>query len=222
MPTYTLDQAITVTSGNILFDSEIADLDGDGWLDFVSLVTTSTGTSGSLRVFFGTAPGGFESTSTDFVFPGARAVRVGDFTPHPVTPNLASLGFGLRLDSADVNGDGHLDLACSAWSGGSERIYLNDGLGNLTLALSDPTPNGNTAEVSFADIDGDGDPDLLVAHRNRTSQVVLNDGDGNFDVEPLGTTLGQACNILAADLNNDGVMDLFRGNIGEAEVWFGE
>ena len=121
-----------------------------------------------------------------------------------------------------MDGDGDLDIVSARTTMGGPNVWSNEG-GNMFSALMDQTL-GTTLDrgSELGDFDGDGDPDLLVAHRNRTSQVLLNDGDGNFDVEPLGTTLGQAFNILGADLNNDGVMDLFRGNAGMLQVWFGE
>lgn len=68
---------------------------------------------------------------------------------------------------ADVNGDGKLDLLVTTYEHGT-ILFLNDGNGHFTWdhhsGLDSTTVGGST--MSLADIDGDGDLDLYVAHYN--------------------------------------------------------
>ena len=127
----------------------------------------------------------------------------------------------------DADGDGDQDLYLV--SGGSEfttdrpelsdRLLLNDGKGNFTVAgdaLPDLRSSGSC--VRAADFDRDGDLDLFVGGRLRParfpeavdSYVLVNDGRGHFAPAspPEFTKLGLVCDALWTDFNNDGWMDL--------------
>ena len=85
---------------------------------------------------------------------------------------------------------------------------------------------GTTAEwtnkVEIADLDGDGDPDLLFANRGDyrpprrpvMSRVFLNSGEGTFTEvtgKVLGATEAHAQVLKAADLDGDGLQDVMLG-----------
>ncbi len=131
----------------------------------------------------------------------------------------------------DADGDGDLDLYVA--SGGSEfpstsldladRLYLNDGRGNLTKSPQ-TLPAGrleSTGAVSAADYDGDGDLDLFVGARLRpllygvpvNGYILQNDGKGNFknvtkEVAPELMEIGMITDAIWADLDGDGDEDL--------------
>lgn len=68
-----------------------------------------------------------------------------------------------RMDSADLNDDGHIDIFISNF-GLPNYIWLNDGKGNLYdsgLRLGDPA---HTASVSLIDLDGDEDLDVFLSN----------------------------------------------------------
>jgi hypothetical protein len=115
---------------------------------------------------------------------------------------------------ADLDGDGDLDLVSSNDRPDRKLVYLNDGTGHFRVASTFGAPEWSTRYVTVADLNGDKRPDLIVANRSggtsndKPSYVCLNDGNGAFPVcTPLATQ--SATIIVAADLDGDGVIDLF-------------
>jgi hypothetical protein len=126
---------------------------------------------------------------------------------------------------ADVNKDGHPDIYVGNHYGGNHvtpRLLLNDGTGHFTVGgslppqLGDPSfPVGYTT-CTFADVNGDGNPDLILGADDNTpnSAVLLNDGTGNFTplanaipAKPFGAN-AIALNAVPVDVNRDGHLDL--------------
>jgi hypothetical protein len=133
----------------------------------------------------------------------------------------------------DANGDGKLDLYAA--SGGYEamtgspeyqdRLYLNDGKGNFTLA-TDALPTNTTSKlcVRACDYNKDGKPDLFISGRvdpwhypTPVSSIILrNDSkDGHIkftdvtaQVAPVLKNVGMVCDALFTDFDNDGWPDM--------------
>ncbi len=77
--------------------------------------------------------------------------------------------------------------------------------------------NGKSIVAVFADLNGDGYPDLYVGNWNRQNDLYINNGNGTFS--NMTTMSGTGCgdlhetnSVLLADFNNDGKPDLFVGN----------
>ncbi|MCR6655313.1 MAG: VCBS repeat-containing protein [Opitutus sp.] len=129
-----------------------ADVNGDGHADV--FVSGSAGQAG--RLFFGNAEGKFAPATSQPWSNDAECDDVGAVF-------------------LDLNGDKHPDLLLVA--GGvqhergsdklNNRLYLNDGKGNFTLAGPDVlAPDGeSTAAVAVSDFNGDGRVDLFVGGR---------------------------------------------------------
>jgi hypothetical protein len=133
----------------------------------------------------------------------------------------------------DANGDGKLDLYAA--SGGymeapntapyQDRLYLNDGKGNFTLA-TDAIPVNYTSKqcVKVCDYNKDGKLDLFVSGRVEpwkypkpvSSMILRNDSkDGHVkftdvtdQVAPGLKNIGLVCDALFTDFDNDGWPDL--------------
>jgi hypothetical protein len=92
-----------------------------------------------------------------------------------------------KIAAGDVNGDGAMDIVCanmgSTMPGTQNRLYLNDGVGNLTdvTATHLPAAVDWTGAVELGDIDGDGDLDIFFGNAAaQGSRLYLNDGTGRF------------------------------------------
>ena len=181
----------------------VADVNGDGLEDIYR-----TGASGHPGVLLLQQPDGVFRTASGL--PKAEeAVR-----------ELGSLFF-------DADGDGDQDLYLV--SGGSQpgpdaptlqdRLLLNDGRGNFTLATAALPPIRSSGScVRATDVDRDGDLDLFVGGRltpgrfpePTDSYLLLNDGGGTFtDGSPESFTgIGLVCDALWTDYDGDGWVDL--------------
>jgi hypothetical protein len=146
------------------------------------------------------------------------------------TPNLPQQrAYTYYADAADVNGDGTIDLYLGNTQTVSPEILLNDGQGHFRLspgalpAAIDPPANVTCGR--FADVNGDGAPDLIVAGADYSSGsktfrfppntfVLLNDGHGRFAVLPNSLPpkpfpmTGEADEMKVLDLNADSHPDL--------------
>jgi len=138
------------------------------------------------------------------------AGRIGAQPAGPPSADLAVPGsdVGPGMAVADVNGDGALDVFLPGPDLG--HLLLGDGRGHLRPgpALDHPGGQGHTAV--FGDVDGDGDPDLLVLSRTGSSQVLENNGRGRFGPTktPGLTALGPAHAAAWLDVDGDGRLDL--------------
>jgi len=76
------------------------------------------------------------------------------------------------------------------------------------------TAENNTQSVALADIDGDGDLDLVAGNLTEANRVYTNDGSGNFTDSGQALGSNSTTSVALADIDGDGDLDLVAGNRG--------
>jgi hypothetical protein len=173
----------------MVFDWDIADMDGDGKPD---LVVSREGSVHALDVLLGDGQGGFTLT-------GSLDLSGTVFAPHVVL--------------ADMDGDGHTDAAIG--QGGHVRVSLGDGAGGLLPPGSgQPHAGYSVRDLHGVDAEGDGDTDLLVVtdwNWGFDWDLMLGDGRGGLSLDPgpsEGSCDSWTRGSAVGDLNGDQRPDL--------------
>jgi FG-GAP-like repeat len=112
----------------------------------------------------------------------------------------------------DLDGDSDLDLVLAKgrhWPL-HDHVLLNNGRGEFTVVRNLGETPDRTYSAILADLDGDGDLDVLVSNDQPDKKLVyLNDGKANFRVSGnWGDPKWAIRNAAAADLNGDQKPDL--------------
>lgn len=128
----------------------------------------------------------------------------------------ASTG-GTNYHAADFNGDGRVDLLAAALTGGTMKLYINNGSSFSEQSLTGPA---NGVRTVVGDFNGDGLADVLYQIGGTASDwhVMLNLGNGSFN-DILSTDTNSpfkniplpdfnAYNYKAADVDGDGYTDI--------------
>ena len=185
------------------------DLDADGWKDFVSVQIQS------VEVFMNDQTGHFnKATSSTNIFHDRST---------------------FSLAAADYDVDGDIDLFFGHWGANwrlkdplAQYLWQNDGSGFFTdvtdqVAISDEeTLRGVAAETSFtptfADIDSDGYPDMLLASDFARSQVLRNESGQAF-VDATTTVISDENGMgnAVGDYDRDGDLDWFVSSINDGD-----
>lgn len=121
---------------------------------------------------------------------------------------------------ADVDNDGDFDLFIANWNGQNNQLFINENgtfieQTNSEIALE----IGSSFGSAFADVDNDGDLDLLVCNAYYPGQVTnslfINDGTGVFTKDTtssLANHQGNTFGCAFGDYNNDGWLDVILAN----------
>jgi flagellin-like hook-associated protein FlgL len=183
------------TEGNTSYDLELADLNGDGFLDLIT-AGRNDGWDGYATVRLGAGDGTFGAATTysteDAV---SKALQIGD-----------------------VNGDGFLDMITSGYNNSSQgyaTIRLGVGDGTFGASVSYSAEATYSQAVTLGDLNGDGFLDLVTAGSGAgggKATVRLGNGDGTFGASTSYTAeTNNTYTLDLGDLNGDGFLDLITG-----------
>lgn len=202
-----VDDAISEDMQSVIFD---ADNDGDldiyvcsGGIEFSSLSSALQD-----RMYFNDGSGNFSKSSQ-------------------ILPSLTRYVSSSTVSAADFDNDGDIDLFVG--EGGKPMQYgvpgdgfllANDGKGQFTDVTEAKAPElkalGMITASSFADVNDDGNPDLIVVGEFMGIEIFINQ-DGNFKrstPENLRGAKGWWSALHVVDIDQDGDMDFVVGNHG--------
>lgn len=121
---------------------------------------------------------------------------------------------GAGAAAADVDGDGLVDVFLASVEA-PPALYRNLGgfrFADVTAQSGISLAGQATTGATFADVDGDGDADLLVGSLGGALSLLQNDGTGKFtDVTAASGLEGglAATTLTLADVDGDGDLDLY-------------
>lgn len=145
----------------------------------------------------------------------------GDATYQNASDRMLGLSEGNGLDVGDVNGDGLPDIVIgNSGASGQNLLWLNDkdkpGYFMDYTEQGLPPINDGTQSIKMADLDGDGDLDMVVANEIPPNRLFLNDGKGTFkevaDQLELPVPL-HTREVFLLDVENDGDLDIVFANL---------
>jgi len=200
--------SIQVTSGSTQNansnDSYAADMDGDGDIDIISahlgqdLIAWHENDCKQTDCWDGSVRPGFTYQKV-----------VKGHTNGPNGP--------WSIYAKDINGDGHMDVLSTSQHDDELAWYRNDGAEDPSFTynhISGPASFHNNPKIPrAADMNGDGDMDVLVFATYATKKLIWYDNDGNENFTPyvIDNPVGPLT-LLTEDVDGDGDMDVVSGN----------
>ncbi|WP_273444912.1 FG-GAP repeat domain-containing protein [Neolewinella agarilytica] len=174
----------------------VADMDRDGDLDLIS----------GYR-----APGADAEVPTVVVWFENPGALTEDWARHPVGHSVYATD---RVEAADLNGDGRPDVVVAEerYPGlepdASLWVFMQSDTGFVRQKIVTQYSMNN---LDVADIDKDGDQDLLTAEHKGPDlalQLWLNDGEGHFTKQEIDRGKESHLGTQAYDLDGDGDLDI--------------
>jgi Concanavalin A-like lectin/glucanases superfamily/FG-GAP-like repeat/IPT/TIG domain/FG-GAP repeat len=189
------EDRVDFTAGTLSLFIATGDLDGDGKTDMV----TANFNANTISILRNTATLG-SITETSF----AAKVDIATAT----NPRSVAIG--------DIDGDGKLDMAVANSGSNSVSVFRNTSTsGNITFAAKVDFATGlSPRSVNIGDFDGDGKPDLAIAHRDNNFMSVLRNTSSSGSISFQGKVdfflaAGNISTFInSGDLDGDGKLDI--------------
>jgi flagellin-like hook-associated protein FlgL len=236
--TGTFENPINVTTAGNGDENKLLDLNQDGIQDLITIIATSD----IIEVKFGVGDGSFSNTTNYSINANSTDYNIADFNNDGyydlVTGNGTSNSIDIRLGNSDgtfgsattfatgsqtnelaigdINNDGFLDIVASNRNLGATAVNVLTGNGNGTFTTQSSVNIGaNAGHLVLEDFNNDGNLDIAAMRNSGTDfYITSGNGDGTFSssITNIPTGVASSNELLAGDLNNDGLMDLVIGN----------
>jgi hypothetical protein len=183
----------------------LGDLNADGIAD----VVTANLASRTMSLLIGRGDGSFEPP-TDLPLADFPSVVSGSVSPR-------------SADLSDVDGDGDLDLLVASWPVGV-NLFMGNGDGTFEPAISVLGDDRNSDSAKFADMNGDGVPDLVtIGRQDDQLRVFPGVGDGSFGPPCQYSTGPNPDHPVVADLDGDVRLDVVLSDSSSQTIqtWLG-
>ncbi|GAB5415478.1 MAG: VCBS repeat-containing protein [Congregibacter sp.] len=233
--TFSLAQALPGTGGHAR-SAAAADVDGDGWLDVViarrrgaDLIVYGNGAAsflpaeplpddgeGSTHIVIADIDADDRKDLVVARRNGQASVVMKNLGEREfeVTKLPGSQGDHRKAVVADVNGDGSPEVILVSTEG-LHPVYRYHSRDGFELAASFGERGRTVQAMAAADLDGDGDVDLVEGSET-ANRVFLNRGDGVFGPMDLPGDPADTYGVALGDMNGDGRVDIVFAN-SEAE-----
>jgi len=245
-------QKVISDSANGARSVYVTDLDGDGDMDILSASigddkvawyenTDGKGTFSSQQVISLAANGATSVFASDLDGDGDMDVLSALYSDNAIawyentdgqgtfgTQQIITTEAGLASSvyASDLDGDGDMDVLSASTIDNKIAWYENtDGNGTFGPQQVISAVAKMAMSVYAADLDGDGDKDVLSAsnHDNKIAWYENTDGQGAFGPQQVITTETDApWSVYAADLDDDGDMDVLSASFADDKIAFYE
>ncbi|NRD23805.1 BspA family leucine-rich repeat surface protein [Winogradskyella litoriviva] len=141
----------------------------------------------------------------------------GNFSLVSGTPFIGLSNSSVNFADIDNDGDQDVFMTGSSNTANFTDLFINDGLGNFNHYTPDSFLNVGSGESAIADVDGDGNLDILMTGSNAGQNTILYSQDCyGFFTEvtglPFVNTIYSSVNFV--DIENDGDLDVLITGLG--------
>ena len=228
-----------------------ADMDGDGDMDIISASSNddviawyenngAADPSWTKAVIATSADGAYSVYAADMDGDGDMDIISASYLDHTIAwyenngaadPSWTAADIATSADSArsvyaaDMDGDGDMDIISASQNDDTIAWYENNGAADPSWTATDIATNADGAfSVYAADMDGDGDMDIISAsYLDDTIAWYENNGaaDPSWTAADIATSADGARSVFAADMDGDGDMDIVSASSNDDTIaWY--